>query len=42
MTAIKIYYRAAELARLIAALGWEVRVDQAGDGFLVGEARLRG
>jgi protein-L-isoaspartate O-methyltransferase len=41
MTAIKVYHRAAELGERLRAIGWEATVREAGDQFLVGEARPR-
>jgi SAM-dependent methyltransferase len=41
MTAIKVYYPASELEERIAALGWAVRVDEAGGEYLTGIARPR-
>jgi demethylmenaquinone methyltransferase/2-methoxy-6-polyprenyl-1,4-benzoquinol methylase len=41
MTAIKVYYRAAELGERLRAIGWDATVHEGGDQFLVGEARPR-
>lgn len=39
MRAIKIYHRAADLESLLRQRGWKASVREAGEGYLVGEAR---